>query len=92
MAWNVIPQAPEYEAENKGSIRYAETKIEIPQTLRTDKTRYLWVLLLNSGFQEWLDVGTAVASAYYGLPLPGETLNYIDGNTRNNNKNNLEWI
>ena len=93
MAWKTIPQAPAYQAEHTGLIRYAKTKYIIPQVLeRRASGKNVISLFIPPEGQAWFETGFLVASAFHGPPGPGQTLHHKDGDAMNNQKNNLEWV
>ena len=90
MAWKDVIQAPEFQVEDKGNVRLKITKVAMFQEI--GRWGRLWVVLWDMNGRIYYRVEELVIVAYIG-PNPGSMIiNHKDGNIRNNNKNNLEWI
>ena len=53
---------------------------------------YLRVMLWKNGARTWYSVHRMVAEAFIPNPENKEQVNHKDGNKRNNNTTNLEWL
>lgn len=73
------------------AIRVWKTRIIKPKTQnrkRKDERVSLW----KDGIEKDYLVSRLVASAWYGMPDEGMTVNHINGNPMDNRPENLEWI
>jgi hypothetical protein len=87
--WKTINDYPNYEISDLGNVR--NIKKGTCMKLITDKNGYKQVHLFNKGKNKMLYVHRLVANAFIPNTLNKPTVNHIDGNTSNNNVNNLEW-
>lgn len=63
----------------------------LPQKLRGQNKKYLYVALCKRGRKYHPTVHRLVAMAFHGVQPPGRPVNHIDGNRLNNAAGNLEW-
>ena len=84
----------EYQVSTKGNIKsfkkYKEGAILKPK--KDGKDRYLMICLSNNGSQKYYLIHRLVAQAFIQNPNNKEEVNHIDGNKKNNNVENLEWV
>lgn len=92
-----------YEVSNKGTIRTDKNKTTYTKgvgvrhwkqrimKLKTDKGGYKRVTLWKDGKSKDFLVHRLVATAFIPNPNKFEIINHLDGNTSNNNIENLEW-
>src|SRR6476646_4858108 len=89
MSFMAMPGFPLYAVRDDGKI------------LSLRKGRYLKPLKVPNGYrhvvlcgevQKRLAIHTVVATAWHGLPRPGQVVNHKDGDKTNNSADNLEWV
>ena len=84
----------EYQVSTKGNIKsfkkYKEGIILKPK--KDGKDKYLMICLSNNGSQKYYLIHRLVAQAFIQNPNNKEEVNHIDGNKKNNNVENLEWV
>lgn len=73
-----------------GKIQINPSKIKIPQLQKSGKGYLITQLFKNSSFKKKY-IHRLVAAAFIPNPEEKPQVNHIDGNTQNNNANNLEW-
>lgn len=61
------------------------------KALKKNASKRVYVGLRKNGKKKWFQVSRLVAQAFIPNPENKETVNHIDGNTKNNTKENLEW-
>lgn len=84
--WKDIPNFENYQAHPEGEVRNKTTK----RILNSESKKHKYILLMFE------DKTTAkhrlIAFTFHANPNNLEQVNHIDGNTRNNKADNLEWI
>lgn len=86
--WRKIPETY-YSVSNKGRIRNDYTGSIIKEKIIKG---YCWFTIHDSGNRKNKSIHRAVAEAFIPNPEGKPQVNHIDGNTRNNNVDNLEWV
>lgn len=91
-----------YEVSDKGQVRSLPRKdnkgaIHKGRVLRTRNTRnsgdgYWAVMLSKDGIEKQITVHRLVASAFCSNPENKSDINHRDGNKKNNEASNLEWV
>lgn len=94
--WKWIPFFPDYAVSDRGRVRSRKSgkpRIIKPHTItRGDRKKsYLRVTLYNRGGKKHKRVHRLVALAFIPRPAGKNTVNHIDGRTRNNRVENLAW-
>jgi len=84
-----IPNFPDYLVLSCGEIMNSKGRLLVGGI---NSAGYRRVILVNSKERKRVFVHRLVAEAFLGPFKRGEEVNHIDGNKRNNNVNNLEWI
>lgn len=79
-----------YEVSDSGTIRNRKTGTIRKQ--RDNTNGYSTVRIKAGGKQKLILVHRAVAEAFIPNPLGKECVNHIDGDKKNNNVANLEWV
>ena len=79
-----------YFATSNGQIWSCKTRSYLSQN--KDKRGYLRVALRKDGIERTEKVHRLVLSAFVPQPKGKDQVNHIDGNKKNNNLNNLEWV
>lgn len=91
MAWNTIPLSTEFEIDSFGGVRYLNSNALI--AIRVGRDGYNWIdVWSNDDDIVSLRVDEAMLNAHVGPPGPGEVVNHIDGDNRNDLESNLEWV
>ena len=101
--WKDINGFPGYQVSNEGRVRSHDkvtTSARFPERHWKDRIlKQKWqnnrarVCLWSDGKEKTLQVHRLVTEAFLGAaPVGYDTVNHIDGNPRNNNLNNLEWM
>lgn len=86
--WAAIDEFPNYEISDFGIVRNVNTN----KTLKTKTDRgYERVMLYNHSGKFMKSVHRLVAESFIDNPYNKKEVNHIDGNTRNNCVDNLEW-
>jgi hypothetical protein len=90
--WEAIPEYDgKYEVSNMGNVRSLKGKTKLLQQ-KTLNTGYLYVSLTYKGKSKNKTIHRLVANAFLDK-VEGKTfVNHIDGNKKNNNIENLEWV
>lgn len=103
--WKTIQGWEQYEVSNSGRVRSKDRVIkqrghknEYQRVMsghilkaRLQNNGYLLVWLSNGGKKKAMTIHRLVASAFLGFQQ-GMGINHKDGNKKNNNINNLEWV
>ena len=88
--WKDIPRTKgEYKASNLGRIMTSKTGRMLSFTV--DHRGYERVRLFKTG-DKVFRVHRLIAETFVPNPQSTEQVNHIDGNKRNNNASNLEWV
>lgn len=90
--WKNIKDYPDYMVSDQGrvmSTKYKGTRILAP---RLGATGYFFAALCSEGVQKSFAVHRLVAEAFLENPDNKPQVNHIDGNRKNNNISNLEWV
>lgn len=74
--------------KNNKSYNYKEANIKV----HYGKRKYGQVTLCYKGNTKQYYIHVLVATAFIDNPFNKKEINHIDGNKRNNNVNNLEWV
>ena len=90
MIWKTIREDEEYEISNTGLIRRKDNKYV--RALQLGKRGYYTIKIRHGGPNYY--VHKLVAEHFVENPDPEHktTVNHIDGDTKNNNADNLEWL
>jgi len=89
--WKLIPSLKRYEASNTGLIRNAKT-LQILKFQNDIHGYYILTCRPEPKHQVNVRVHRAVAEAFLGKCPDGLVVNHKDGNKKNNNIENLEYI
>jgi len=85
-----------YVVSNLGNVRSLPKRTrhreELEMTKRVGSGGYLYVHLRKNGKSNNRLVHRLVAEAFIDNPYNKPQVNHIDGNKKNNNVNNLEWV
>lgn len=84
--WRPIPSWPKYEVTEDGSIRNAKRKRLM--RLRPSKSGHMYFLPARG---KKCYAHRAVLEAFVGPCPPGQEGRHLDGNPKNNHKDNLAW-
>lgn len=92
--WKSIKGFDKYLVSNKGRIlSFYKNKNGIYLKQTTANTGYYSVTLIsNAGDKHFKSVHRLVCIAFNGDPKKGLVVNHIDGDRKNNNIKNLEWV
>lgn len=86
--WRKITNRPNYSVSNDGLVRNDKTGRILKQSCRKDN--YMQVMLGRKTVP--LYVHRLVAQAFIENPKNLPQVDHIDGNKRNNDRNNLRWV
>lgn len=89
MRWARVECAPEYLVSDKGEI-YSIRRGKILSL--HDRGGYSSVMFCVKGEKKRVNVHREVAKAFLPNPLNLPQINHIDGDKKNNNVSNLEWV
>lgn len=89
--WKTIDDRPKYEVSDTGLVRNRKTGKVLSPDLYKNKG-YEFVGLCGENDRKMKFVHRLVAEAFIENPYGKEEVNHIDGNKRNNNVDNLEWV
>lgn len=81
-----------YEVSNFGRVRSLKRKTTKGKIVKQMfRSRYMFADLSKNGYRRAYSVGRLVALAFIPNPKKKPWVNHIDGNTKNNHIDNLEW-
>ena len=90
--WKPIAEFSGYFISNKGRVWSEKTKNFLAQNPKSKTCPYLSVCLISEGKQKTYPVHRLVAESFLDGREKGKEVNHIDGNKRNNDFTNLEWV
>ena len=93
--WKPIPGYEGiYDASNRGHIRNTKRQHVLRPRLKKSSggMKYVNVVLYKNGMARQASIARLVALAWCDGYFDGATVNHKDGNTFNNNAENLEWL
>ena len=92
MEWKDIQEASNYEVSNNGDVRNKITKKILKG--RLSQSGYLQVSIKIDATNKFTNryIHRLVAEAFIDNSENKRTVNHKDGNKKNNNVNNLEWM
>lgn len=89
LEWRVVKEYDRYEVNQLGEIRHRQRKKVL--TPRYNKGGYGYVNFNINGHRTNFAIHRIVANAFIPNPEHKLEVNHIDGNTKNNRADNLEW-
>lgn len=87
--WLPIQGFPNYEISNYGNIKNIKSNRDMSII---NGGKYPTIGLHKNGNRYWYHIHVLVMETFYGPNIHGLEINHIDGNKRNNNINNLEYV
>lgn len=91
--WRKIKNFSRYEVSDDGCVRNTLTGYCLKAAIRGKTNDYYYVVITSDdGKQMHKNIHRLVAETFIENPLNKPCVNHIDGNKRNNNVNNLEWV
>jgi hypothetical protein len=88
--WKDIPNYDNYEISNLANVRNKKTKYLFQS--KSPKQRYIQISLSKNNKIKSYALHRLVAEVFVPNPENKLYVNHIDGNKRNNNADNLEWV
>ncbi|MFJ5760721.1 NUMOD4 motif-containing HNH endonuclease [Neobacillus sp. NPDC093182] len=94
--WRNIPDYEDYQVSNFGNVlSFKNKKYQhgLPLKVQENRAGYIKIIVWKNGNQKTLKLHRIVCELFNGdAPEGKEQVNHIDGNKRNNDYTNLEWI
>ena len=86
-SWKAVPNFEKYSASTKGRVK----RIRLLTHYWNDRRGYFYVSLQQNGRRKNFMLHSLIAETFLGKPLNKE-VNHKDGNPKNNELDNLEWV